>query len=145
MTVTAVTILLYLVALFLTVATVWLLSLFLYATETISPNQTDSRLFLVLIGVVIPFVMLIYFGLAFISSDTIVLGARWPTTKKEEMSFSESLVAAVTYVGSSGWLWLRWRNPTAPRTRILGAAIIATVIILIIVAVIWDAHHDHIF
>ena len=140
MTVIAATILLYLVALFLTAAT---LRLFLYANQTISPEQTDTRFFLVLIGVVIPFVMLIYFGLAFIFSDTITLGAPWPTTKKEELSFSEVLVAAVTYVGLSAWLWLRWRNPTAPPTT--GAAIIATVIILIIVGVIWDAHHDHIF
>jgi hypothetical protein len=142
MIVTAVTILLYLVALFLTVATLWL---FLYANQTIGPEQTDTRFFLVLIGVVTPFVMLIYFGFTFIISDTISFGAPWPTTKKEELSFSESLVAAVTYVGLSGWLWLRWRNPTAPPTRILGPAIIATVIILIIVGVIWDAHHDHIF
>jgi len=87
--------------------------------------------------------MLIYIGFAFLISDTIRLGAPWPTTKKDELSFSESLVAAVTYVGLSGWLWLRWRDPTAPLTR--GAAIITTVIILIIVSVIWDAHHDHIF
>jgi hypothetical protein len=145
MTVTVATILLYLVALFLTVATVWLLSLFLYATQTNSPEQTDHRFFLVLIGAVLPFFMLIYFGFTFIISDTISLGAPWPTTKKEELSFSESLVAAVTYVGLSGWLWLRWRNPTAPRTGILGAAIIATVIIVIIVGVIWNAHHDHMF
>jgi hypothetical protein len=87
--------------------------------------------------------MLIYFGFAFLISDMISLGAPWPTAKKEELSFSESLVAAVTYVGLSGWLSLRWRNPTAPPT--LGATIIATVIILIIVGVIWDAHRDHIF
>jgi hypothetical protein len=83
--------------------------------------------------------MLIYFGLAFIISDTISEGAAWL------LSFPEGLVAAVSYVGLSGWLWLRWRNPIAPSTRILGAAIIATLIILIIVSVIWDAHHDHIF
>ena len=59
MTLTAETILLYLVALFLTVATLWL---FLHATQTISPKQTDLRDFLVIISVVIPFVMLIYFG-----------------------------------------------------------------------------------
>jgi hypothetical protein len=42
MTLTAATILLYLVALFLTVATVRLLWLFLYATET---KQTDPRVY----------------------------------------------------------------------------------------------------
>jgi len=77
--------------------------------------------------------MLIYFGLAFIISDTISEGAAWL------LSFPEGLVAAVSYVGLSGWLWLRWRNPIAPSTRILGPVIIATVIILIIVSVIWTA------
>ena len=63
-------------ALFLTVATVWL---FLYANQTIRPEQTDPRDFLVLIGVVVPFVMLIYFGFAFLISDTISLRAPWLT------------------------------------------------------------------
>jgi len=141
MTVTAVTILLYLVALFLTVATVWLLSLFLYTTQT---KQTDPQSVWVLVIVGIPFVMLIYFGFAFLISDTISDGTAWLTARKEELSFSESVVLAVSYVGLSGWLLLRWRKPTGPPTRILGA-IIATVIIVIIVGVIWNAHHDHIF
>ena len=97
MTLTAATILLYLVALFLTVATLWP---FWYAAQTI---ETDARFFWLLIVLVNPFVMTIYFGLAFIISDTIALG----TTREKEPSFSEGLVAAVTYVGLSGWLWLR--------------------------------------
>ena len=91
-------------ALFLTVATLWL---FFYANQTISPEQTAPRDFLVLIGVVVPFVMLIYFGFAFLISDTISEGAAWLTAKEEELSFPESLVAAGTYVVLSGWLWLR--------------------------------------
>jgi hypothetical protein len=89
--------------------------------------------------VVIPFVMLIYFGLAFIIADTISDGTTWLTAREKEPSFTEGLVAAVSYVGLSGWLWLRWRNPIAPSTRILGPVTIATVIILIIVCVIWTA------
>jgi len=102
----------------------------------------------VLIVAVVPFVMLLYFGSAFLISERISeaewlkamrseLGADWLKTKEEELSFTESLVAAVSYVGLSGWLWLRWRNPIAPSTKILGPVIIATVIILIIVGVIW--------
>ena len=102
----AIIILLYLVALFLTVATLWPLS---SPTQTIFPKKTGPQSVWVLIVVVLPFVMLFYFGLAFLISDTISLGAPWPTAKKEELSFSESLVTAVTYVGLSGWLWLRWR------------------------------------
>ena len=62
------------------------------------------------------------------------------TAREEELSFTEGLVAAVSYVGLSGWLWLRWRNPIAPSTKILGPIIIATVISVIIVGVIWDGH-----
>jgi hypothetical protein len=98
-------ILLYLVALFLTAATLWL---FLHAAQTISPN--DPEIFWVFIFVVIPFVMLVYFGLAFIIDDTISLGATSLTPKENELSFAESLFAAVSYVGLSGWVWLRWRN-----------------------------------
>jgi len=139
MTLTATTILLYLVALFLTVATLWP---FTYPTQTIFPKKTGPQFVWVLIVVVIPFVMLFYFGLAFLIDDTISEGAAWLTAREEELSFTEGLVAAVSYVGLSGWLWLRWRNPIAPSTKILGPAIIATVIILIIVGVIWDADYD---
>ena len=88
--------------------------------------------------------MLFYFGLAFLIDDTISLGADHLTAKEEELSFAEGMVAAVSYVGLSGWLWLRWRNPIASSTKILGPAIIATVIILIIVGVIWGADYDQI-
>ena len=88
--------------------------------------------------------MLFYFGLAFLISDTISLGAPWLTAKENELSFTEGIVAAVSYVGLSGWLWLRWRNPIAPSTKILGPAIIATLIMVIIVGVIWGADQDQI-
>jgi hypothetical protein len=89
--------------------------------------------------------MLLYFGLAILISDTISVGAAWLTADDDELTFSEGLVLAVSYVGLSGWLWLRWRNPIAPSARILGPAIIAVVIILIIVSVNWAAYNDQIF
>jgi len=143
MTLTTATALLYLAALFLSVATLQFFSYFLFATQTISPKQADARFFLVLFVAVIPFVMTIYFGLAFIIADTISLGTTFPTTRENELSFPESLVAAVTYVILSGWLWLRWRNLIG-RTGIFGPAIIAAAIVFLIVGVIWAAHHDHI-
>ena len=137
MTLTAETILLYLTALFLTL---WAFS---YATPTISLKETDIRGFLVLIFVAIPFVMLLYFGAAFVISDTI--GDIGVAPPDNELSNLETRVAAISYVGLSGWLWLRWRNPKALSTKILGPVIVATVITLIVVAVIWAAHHEHIF
>jgi len=86
--------------------------------------------------------MLFYFGLAFLIDDTIRERADHLTAREEELSFTEGLVAAVSYVGLSGWLWLRWRNPIAPSTKILGPATIATVTILIIAGVMWGADHD---
>ena len=139
MTLTATTIMLYLVALFLTVATLWPFS---YPTQTIFPKLSGPQSVWVIIVVIIPFVMLFYFGLAFLIDDTISMEADHLTAREEELSFTEGLVAAVSYVGLSGWLWLRWRNPIASSTKILGPAIIATVIILIFVGVIWGADYD---
>ena len=148
MILSAETILLYLTALFLTVATLWSLS---FATPTI--NLKDARDLLLLIIVVIPFVMLLYFGSAFIISDMISeraewlqamrseLGDDWLKVMRSKLSFTESLIAAVTYVGLSGWVWLRWRDPN---TRILGPAIIAAATFLIIGGAMLAAHHDHI-
>ena len=114
---------------------------FSHLAQTIFP-ETGPKFVWVLIAVVLPFVMLFYFGLAFLIDDTISLGADHLTAREEELSFTEGLVAAVSYAGLSGWLWMRWRNPKAPSTKILGPAIIATVTILIIAGVIWGADHD---
>ena len=140
MTPTATTVLLYLVALFLTVATLWPFS---HLTQTIFP-KTGPQFVWVLIVAVLPFVMLFYFGLAFLIDDTISEGADHLTAREEELSLTESMVAAVSYVGLSGWLWMRWRNPKAPSTKILGPAIIATVTAFIIVSVIWAENYDQI-
>src|SRR5215467_4002150 len=91
-------------------------------TQTIFPTKTSPQFVWVLIVVVLPFVMLFYFGLAFLIDDTISDGANHLTAREEELSFTEGLVATVSYVGLSGWLWMRWRNPKAPSTKILGSA-----------------------
>ena len=95
--------LLYFAALFLTVATLWIL---LYA----DPNERSPRDLFVLIVVVMPFVMLIYFGLAVIICDNIGLARGWPTALPLQLSTAEALAVAVTYIGLTVWLWLRWRK-----------------------------------
>jgi hypothetical protein len=96
--------LLYFAALFLTVATLWIL---LYA----NPNEGSSpRDFFVLIVVVMPFVMLIYFGLGVIICDKISLARGWPTALPLQLSSAEALAVVVTYIGLTLWLWLRWRK-----------------------------------
>jgi len=96
--------LLYLAALFLTVAT---LKILLNA----DPNEGSSlRDLFMLIVVVMPFVMAIYFGLAVIICDNISLARGWPTALPLQLSTAEALAVAVTYIGLTVWLWLRWRK-----------------------------------
>jgi hypothetical protein len=65
------------VATFLTVATVWVLW---YVLETFFPDDVrDPGFFLIFIIVVVPFVMLTYFGLDAIIDDTVATRAGWPT------------------------------------------------------------------
>ena len=94
---------LYFAALFLTAATLWIL---LYPNEGSSPQD-----FFVFIVVVMPFVMLVYFGLAVIICDNIGLARGWSTALPLQIfSRAEGLAAAVTYIGLTVWLWLRWRK-----------------------------------
>src|SRR5262249_35731416 len=92
MTLTAITILLYSLALFLTVATLWPFS---HPTQTIFPKKTGPQSVWILIGVGLPFVMLFYFGLAFLIDDAISEGAPWVTSREEEeLSFTVGGVTA---------------------------------------------------
>src|SRR5262249_5320090 len=103
MTLTTIPCLLYFAALFLPVATLWIL---LYPNEGSSPQD-----FFVMIVVVMPFVMLVYFGLAVIICDNIGLARGWSTALPLQIfSRAEGLAAAVTYIGLTAWLWLRWRK-----------------------------------
>jgi hypothetical protein len=93
-------------ALFLTVATIWLL---LYAIETHAPKEIDPRFFLVFIIVIIPFVLGIYFGLATIICNEIAAARSVPILPLE-LSLRKIVPATVTYIGLSAWVWLRWRK-----------------------------------
>ena len=94
-----------LLALFLTVATVWLL---LRAIET-HPNEINAQSFLVLVIVIIPFVIGIYFGLATIICNEIAAARSVPILPLE-LSLRKIVPATVTYIGLSAWVWLRWRK-----------------------------------
>ena len=98
------------VPLFLTVATVWILW---HVFEKIDPDEiTDTRSFLVFIIVVIPFVMLIYGGLATVIHNKILAVSGglvylpWASTPR----VSVILAGAVMYIGLTVWLWSRWRK-----------------------------------
>ena len=96
-----------LLALFLTVATIWLL---LYAIET-RTRERDVQSFLVFIIVIIPFVMLIYLGLAtIICNEIVVARSGRPILPLGDLSLRKIVPATVTYIGLSAWVWLRWRK-----------------------------------
>jgi hypothetical protein len=98
-------ILLELVALFLTVATMWIL---LYAIEAFTPDD-----FWIVILLIIPFVMLIYFGSAIIICSE--MAARSGPPLPLELSLRKVVPMAVTYIGLTVWLWLRWHKLVVPQ------------------------------
>ena len=95
-------IVLELLALFLTVATIWIM-------QVLNPKEIDFRSFLVLITVIIPFVMVIYFGLAIIICNEMVARSGRPILPLEP-TLRKIVPATVTYIGLSAWVWLRWRK-----------------------------------
>jgi hypothetical protein len=92
------------VATFLTVATVWILWYLLEKSEVI-----DIRSFLTFVVVIVPFVMIIYFGLDIIIDDAVATRGGWPTELPLGMPH-EIPALAVIYIGLTAWLGLRWRK-----------------------------------
>jgi protein-S-isoprenylcysteine O-methyltransferase Ste14 len=112
-------ILLYVVALLLTVVTLWIVC---YAIQTLSPNEfEDPGLFLILILVIVPFVMLIYFGLAVIIDDRINMEPGTALPLRPSLTTNATAVAVLTYCGLSRWLWLRWRKAARVRKQVMHA------------------------
>jgi hypothetical protein len=95
-----------LVALFLTVATIRIL---LNAVKKFTPdNLGDTQFFWTVILIMIPFVMLIYFGQAIIICNQMVARSGGPTALPLELSWRKVVPATVTYIGLTLWVWRRW-------------------------------------
>src|SRR6516165_2273994 len=96
------------VALFLAIVTV---SILWYLVKKLFPNEDrDVRFLLTFIGVVVPFVMLIYFGLAVINYEAIAVWSGWPQVLPVKNSLSPLILGTVVfYVGQTVWRWLDWR------------------------------------
>jgi len=104
-----------LLALFLAVATVetvW------YVVKKAFPNEVgDVHFFAPFIFVVVPFVMLIYFGLALINYDAMATRSGWQPVLPLKGLLSPPIVGAVIfYVGQTALLWRSWR-----KERMLGS------------------------
>jgi hypothetical protein len=102
-------ILIDLLALFLAVATV---SILWYVIKKIFADQVkDLQFFLTFIVVVVPFVLLICFGLAVINYDAAAVRYGWTSVLPLNGVLSPPIVGATAfYIGQTMWLWWDWRK-----------------------------------
>ena len=96
-------------AFFLSIATV---SILWYVVKKIFPDEArDLRFFLTFILVVIPFVIIVYFGAAVINYNAIAIRLDWPEVLPLSGLLPPAIVAAAAfYIGQTVWLWLGWRK-----------------------------------
>ena len=100
-------ILIGLVTLFLTAATVWIVW---YGVKAVFPDEvTHLQFFLTFIIVIVPFIMLLYFG-SFILIYDAITAPPWRTALPSRLTQPEVLASAVIYISLTMWLWLRWRK-----------------------------------
>jgi hypothetical protein len=103
-----------LLALVVAIATVF--SLWYVVKKAFSDEVKDLRFLLIFIGVVVPFVMLVWFGLAAINYDAIAALSGWPVVLPVDSLLSPLIVGAVAfYIGQTMWLWWDWRKLRIPR------------------------------
>jgi hypothetical protein len=101
-------------ALLLSVGTV---SVFWYVAKKTFPDEVkDFQFLLTFIITFVPFVMLIYFGLAVTNYDAMAALSGWPKVLPLESSLSPPVVGlAAYYIGQTTWLWWNWRKLRKPR------------------------------
>jgi hypothetical protein len=104
-----------LMAMALSIATV---SILWYVVKKAFPDEVrDLQFFLTFILVGVPFVMLVYFGIAVINYDAFATSSGWPQLLPITNPFSPLIVGTVVfYIGQTVWLWLGWRNQWMPRS-----------------------------
>jgi len=103
-----------LLAVVVAVATVFIL--WYVVKKSFSDQVKGLGFFLIFIGVVVPFVMLIWFGLAVINYDAIAALSGWPLVLPLDSPLSPLIAGAVAfYIGQTMWLWWDWRKLRMPR------------------------------
>ena len=115
-------ILIDLVTLVLMVATVTILW---YGVKKIFPGEIrDLQFFLTFIVVVVPFVMLIYFGVAVINYDAMTRSSGWEPALPLKGPLSPPIIGLIVfYIGQTVWLWSSWRREYMPEPRRIAANI----------------------
>ena len=84
--------------------------MFWYVVKKGFPNEVgDFQFFAPFIFVIVPFVMLIFFGLALINYDAMATRSGWQPVLPLKGPLSPPIVGAVIfYVGQTVWLWRSW-------------------------------------
>src|SRR5262249_49666324 len=87
-------------------------SILWYVVKKAFPDEVkDIQFFLTFIVVIVPFVMLIYFGMAVINYDAMITWFGWPSPLPLTGLVSAPILgAAVFYIGQTLWLWWSWRK-----------------------------------
>jgi ABC-type glycerol-3-phosphate transport system substrate-binding protein len=103
-----------LLALLLSVGTV---SVLWYVCKKAFPHDVkDLQFLLTFIAVVVPFVIIIYFGLAVINYDAMAGRSGWPPVLPLDSLLSPLILGALAfYIGQTMWLWWDWRKLRIPR------------------------------
>jgi hypothetical protein len=99
------------------VAAVATVSILWYVVKKIFPDDVkDLQFLLTFIVVVVPFVLIIYFGLAVINYDAVAGLSGWPLVLPLDSLLLPGIVGAVAfYIGQTMWLWWDWRKLQIPR------------------------------
>ena len=92
-------------------------SILWYVCKKIFPDDVkDLQFFLTFIVVVVPFVIVICFGLAVINYDAMAGLSGWPSVLPLDSRLSPLIVGALAfYIGQTMWLWRDWRKVRIPQ------------------------------
>ena len=98
-----------LLALFLAIATV---EIIWYVVKKAFPDEVrDLRFFVTFIVAIVPFVVIVCFGLAIINYDAMAIRSGWPPALPLHGLLSPPIIGVlIFYVGQTAWLWSSWRN-----------------------------------
>jgi tungstate transport system substrate-binding protein len=84
--------------------------------KAFADDVKDLQFLLTFIVAVVPFVIIIYFGLAVINYDAIAGLSGWPLVLPLDSLLSPLIVGALAfYIGQTMWLWWDWRKLRIPR------------------------------
>ena len=93
------------------------MSILWYVVKKAFPDDVkDLQFLLTFIVVGVPFIIIIYFGLAVINYDAIARLSGWPSVLPLDSLLSPLIAGALAfYIGQTMWLWWDWGKLQKPR------------------------------